>query len=80
MNKRNTGKSFEASIGNDSEKKNGVKLENRIRENLEEKYIRLELRDDYMFGAVMSNEKNCRKLLEIILGIRIAKLDYTEDD
>lgn len=41
-------------------------------------YEELELRDDYMFGAVMSIEENCKRLLEIVLNIKIARLEYTE--
>ena len=38
----------------------------------------LTITDDFMFGAVMSDPKRCKKLLEYILGIKIAKLDYKE--
>ncbi len=38
----------------------------------------LTITDDFMFGAVMSDPKRCRKLLEYILGIKITKIDYKE--
>ena len=38
----------------------------------------LTITDDFMFGAVMSDPKRCKKLLEYILGIKIARIDYKE--
>ena len=38
----------------------------------------LTITDDFMFGAVMSDPKRCKKLLEYILGIKITKIDYKE--
>ncbi len=35
----------------------------------------LTLKDDFMFGAVMSDENNCRKLLEMILQFPIEKVE-----
>lgn len=34
----------------------------------------LTLKDDFMFGAVMADEENCRKLLELVLSGK----DYSE--
>ena len=38
----------------------------------------LTITDDFMFGAVMSDPKRCKRLLEYILGIKIIKLEYVE--
>ena len=38
----------------------------------------LTITDDFMFGAVMSDPKRCKPLLEYILGIKIIKIEYTE--
>ena len=38
----------------------------------------LTIKDDFMFGAVMSEEKNLKPLLEYILGIKIAHITYPE--
>ena len=34
--------------------------------------------DDFMFGAVMRNPKLCKPLLEMILGVKIRKIEYPE--
>ena len=34
--------------------------------------------DDFLFGNVMSDEKLCKELLEIILGVKIRKIKYPE--
>ena len=34
--------------------------------------------DDFMFGAVMRNPRLCKKLLELILGIKIRRIEYPE--
>ena len=34
--------------------------------------------DDFMFGAVMSNPRYCKPLLELILGVRIREIRYPE--
>ena len=34
--------------------------------------------DDFMFGAVMSNPKYCKPLLELVLGVKIRKIEYPE--
>ena len=38
----------------------------------------LTITDDFMFGAVMSDPKRCKPLLEYILGIKIARIEYVE--
>lgn len=39
---------------------------------------RLTIVDDFMFGAVMSNPKRCKPLLELVLGVRINRIEYPE--
>ena len=39
----------------------------------------LTITDDFMFGAVMSNEDNCRELLEMILGIPIDRVEVIRE-
>ena len=34
--------------------------------------------DDFMFGAVMSNPKLCKQLLELILNVKIKSIKYPE--
>ncbi|MDU3181763.1 MAG: Rpn family recombination-promoting nuclease/putative transposase [Lachnospiraceae bacterium] len=41
-------------------------------------YEKLTLADDFMFFKVMQNEKLCKELLEIILGVEIEKIVYNE--
>ena len=41
-------------------------------------YSELDLTDSFIFSKVMTNEKLCKKLLEIILGIDILKIEYIE--
>ena len=38
----------------------------------------LTIADDFMFGAVMSNKRRCKRLLEKILGIKIKRIEYPE--
>ena len=38
----------------------------------------LTLADDFLFCKVMQNEKLCKELLEIILHVKIDKIEYTE--
>ena len=38
----------------------------------------LTISDDFMFGAVMSNPKRCKPLLEMILNVKIKKIEYPE--
>ena len=39
---------------------------------------KLTIVDDFMFGAVMSDPKRCKPLLEMILGVRIRRIEYPE--
>lgn len=51
------------------------------RDVMERKYKRLEeleLWDDFMFGAVMSNKELCKTLLELILHKKIKDIRYPE--
>ena len=41
-------------------------------------YDELELRDDFMFGKVMSNKELCRKTLEILLDTTIEDIEYPD--
>ena len=41
-------------------------------------YSELDLTDSFIFSKVMTDEKLCKKLLEIILGIDILKIEYIE--
>ena len=34
--------------------------------------------DDFMFGAVMSDSRYCKPLLELALGVKIRKIEYPE--
>jgi len=43
------------------------------------KYEELTIVDDFMFGKVMRSPRRCKKLLEIILGIKIRKIEYIDD-
>ena len=38
----------------------------------------LTIADDFMFGAVMSDSRYCKPLLELALGVRIRKIEYPE--
>lgn len=48
------------------------------REKAYNEYSRLTLANDFIFAKVMMNEKLCKKLLEVILGIKIARIEYVE--
>ena len=39
----------------------------------------LTIKDDFMFGAVMSDTENCRELLEMILGISIDRIEVSKE-
>lgn len=39
----------------------------------------LTLKDDFMFGAVMSDENNCRRLLELVLGFPIDRVEISRE-
>lgn len=54
--------------------KKETKKKPRVRKKLEE----LTILDDFMFGAVMSEPKRCKPLLEYILGVKIKKIEYPE--
>ena len=38
----------------------------------------LTIKDNFMFGAVMSDNENCRELLEMVLGISIARVEVSK--
>ena len=40
----------------------------------------LTIRDNFMFGAVMSEEENCRRFLELALEISIARVEIIKDN
>jgi predicted transposase/invertase (TIGR01784 family) len=44
----------------------------------EETFKNLTIKNDFLFGAVMSNPQKCKALLECILGIKIRKIEYPE--
>lgn len=48
------------------------------REKAYNEYSRLTLANDFIFAKVMMNEKLCKKLLEVILGIKIERIEYVE--
>lgn len=48
-------------------------------EKRQKKYEELTIIDDFMFGKVMRDPERCRKLLEIILGMKIRKIVFLED-
>lgn len=39
----------------------------------------LTIRDNFMFGAVMSEEENCRRFLELALEISIARVEIIKE-
>lgn len=41
-------------------------------------YSELTLSDDFLFGHVMKDSNLCKRLLEIILGVKIRKIEYIE--
>jgi len=43
------------------------------------KYEELTIADDFMFGKVMRNPGRCRKFLEIVLGVKIRKIVFIDD-
>ena len=50
-------------------------MENKTRKTLQE----LTLKDNFMFGAVMLDEDNCRKFLEMSLEFQIAHLEVSRE-
>ena len=41
------------------------------------KFQELTIRDNFMFAAVMMRDDNCKKFLEMLLGIKIQKLEVS---
>ena len=39
----------------------------------------LTLKDDFMFGTVMAEEKNCRYFLELVLGFPIGRIEVIRE-
>lgn len=39
----------------------------------------LTIKDNFMFGAVMSDENNCRDFLEMALGIPIERVEISKE-
>ncbi|MEE1243755.1 Rpn family recombination-promoting nuclease/putative transposase [Frisingicoccus sp.] len=39
----------------------------------------LTIKDNFMFGAVMSDEENCRRFLEMVLGFKIARIEVSKE-
>ena len=39
----------------------------------------LTIKDNFMFGAVMSDPENCRELLEMVLGISISRIEVSKE-
>lgn len=50
----------------------------RVKKRRIKDFDELTITDDFMFGAVMSDSKRCKPLLEYILGIRINRVEYIE--
>lgn len=48
-------------------------------ERKRKKYEELTIIDDFMFGKVMRDPKHCKKLLEIVLGVKIRKITFIDD-
>lgn len=48
-------------------------------ERKRKKYEELTITDDFMFGKVMRHPGRCRRLLELILGIRIREVTFLDD-
>ena len=43
------------------------------------KFEDLTISDDFMFGIVMRDPKNCKPFLETILNVKISRIEYPED-
>ena len=39
----------------------------------------LTIKDNFMFGAVMCEEKNCKRLLELVLGFPIERVEVSKE-
>ena len=48
------------------------------KENLETKFEKLTIKNNFMFGAVMKNKRICKRVLECVLGIKIRDIKYPE--
>ena len=46
---------------------------------MKKEYKSLKFTNDFMFAKVMRNKKLCKKLLELILGVQIEKIEYPEE-
>lgn len=53
-------------------------MEDKVIKTKEKEFDKLTIKDNFIFGAVMRNEKQCKTLLECILGIKIRKIEYTD--
>ena len=53
-------------------------MEDKTIKTKEKEFDKLTIKDNFIFGAVMRNEKQCKALLECILGIKIRKIEYTD--
>ena len=42
------------------------------------KFEELTISDDFMFCVVMQNSRFCKKFLETILGVKIARIEYPD--
>ena len=51
---------------------------NKVKSHNFKPFEKLSIIDDYMFGAVMSDPKRCKRLLEEILNIKIRRIEYPE--
>ena len=47
--------------------------------NYRKKLQELTIKDNFMFGAVMTDEENCRTFLEMTLGFPIAWVDVSKE-
>ena len=54
------------------------KADNKPRTRELKPFEELTITDDFMFGAVMSDPKRCKRLLEEILNIKIRRIEYPE--
>ncbi|MBR5758232.1 MAG: Rpn family recombination-promoting nuclease/putative transposase, partial [Thermoguttaceae bacterium] len=50
----------------------------KLKQNRFKDYDELTITDDFMFGKVMRDPKNLKPLLEYVLGVKIAKINYPE--
>ena len=45
--------------------------------NYKKKFQELTIRDNFMFAAVMMQEENCKRFIEMLLGIKIRKINIS---